>query len=161
MVVRRWTLLVPGLLLVKGWAPMSSPMTARLTRLSARKAEDPGALRRSVLVAPLVFSTSALAAADCTKDCVRNCIRVAPGNEEYCRAECDDYCAQPDREDGLSGSISADKGYVGLSSPLGGTVEYGQDRPPAPPGVFKDLLQPLDDRIRTLPPPPSSSNPEL
>lgn len=90
----------------------------------------------------------AAAAVDCETDCLSNCARVAPGNKAY-QDECTDYCQQPDRQDGLSGSVSSDKGYIGLASPLraGGTVEYGADRPPTPPPVVQRLLEPLKDRI--------------
>ena len=71
-------------------------------------------------------------AADCYSDCMANCERGAPGNKAYCVDNCEDYCEQTDREDGLSGSVNSNKGYVGLASPLklGATVEYGADRPP-------------------------------
>ena len=39
------------------------------------------------------------------QDCVQNCNRVAPASGGYCATTCDEYCEQPDREDGLSGSV--------------------------------------------------------
>ena len=88
--------------------------------------------RRGIAFGILAFGLPAAAKQDCIKDCVSNCLRVAPGNAGYCGSNCDEYCSQTDREDGLSGSVSSDKGYVGLSSPLrgGDTVEYGADAPP-------------------------------
>ena len=29
----------------------------------------------------------------CAKDCFRECDIVAPGNQQYCKTQCDDYCA--------------------------------------------------------------------
>lgn len=45
------------------------------------------------------INTAILLAApvDCKIDCLRNCSRVAPGNAEYCKGSCGDYCDQPDR----------------------------------------------------------------
>ena len=64
----------------------------------------------------------------------------------YCAQTCSDYCAQEDRQDGLSGSVSSEKAEVGLLSAYdlrakvtGQTPEgvvYGDDRPPALPDVF-------------------------
>ncbi|KAG7353155.1 Tat twin-arginine translocation pathway signal sequence protein [Nitzschia inconspicua] len=75
----------------------------------------------------------AWAVADCFEDCFKNCKKVAPKDPEYCIENCKDYCAQEDRKDGLSGSVSAERGEVGL---LGGTfgqgtVPKGEDRPPS------------------------------
>ncbi|KAJ1463307.1 hypothetical protein M885DRAFT_504959 [Pelagophyceae sp. CCMP2097] len=80
---------------------------------------------------------------DCFKDCSSNCARVYPGNGAYCTIECDDYCAQPDRRDGLSGSVSSEGGYVGLASPLrgGDTVEYGADAPPKLDALLPESLR--------------------
>ena len=72
---------------------------------------------------------SSNAAADCMTDCLKNCRRVAPKDNEYCVSNCNDYCDQPDRTDGLSGSISSTGGETGL---LGrGTVVRGEDKPPS------------------------------
>lgn len=68
------------------------------------------------------------AATDCFSDCFKNCKIIAPQNPEYCTSNCRDYCDQPDREDGLSGSVSSVKGEVGI---LGtSTVVKGDDKPP-------------------------------
>lgn len=72
-------------------------------------------------------------AADCFADCFKNCKTIAPKDLDYCKGNCQDYCEQPDRNDGLSGSVSASGGEVGL---LGGTfgqgtVPKGEDKPPA------------------------------
>ena len=64
----------------------------------------------------------AWAAPDCMSDCVKNCKAIAPKDTEYCLATCKDYCAQDDRTDGLSGSISSAGGEVGI---LGGTFGQG------------------------------------
>lgn len=81
----------------------------------------------------VVHPISALAAADCVTDCLKNCKKIAPKDEAYCVMTCKDYCSQEDRTDGLSGSVSADSGEVGI---LGGTwgqgtVPKGEDRPPS------------------------------
>merc|ERR1712194_473717 len=75
----------------------------------------------------------ALAAADCMKDCLENCLIIAPKDKSYCTDSCTAYCAQDDRNDGLSGSVSAANGEVGiLGGSFGqGTVLKGEDRPPS------------------------------
>lgn len=75
----------------------------------------------------------AFAAADCFADCMKNCKKIAPKDPDYCVMNCNEYCAQDDREDGLSGSISAANGEVGiLGGTFGqGTVPKGEDRPPS------------------------------
>lgn len=73
------------------------------------------------------------AQADCMTDCVKNCKVVVPNDtSNYCQDSCRDYCEQPDRRDGLSGSVSAEGGEVGiLGGTFGqGTVVKGQDKPP-------------------------------
>ena len=68
---------------------------------------------------------------DCTLDCTQNCLKVAPGSKEYCKMSCVDYCAQTDREDGLSGSISSNKGETGIfGGSIDGTTTAKDDRPP-------------------------------
>jgi len=76
---------------------------------------------------------SASAAADCVSDCLKNCKKIAPKDLDYCQATCSDYCAQDNRTDGLSGSVSASGGEVGiLGGTFGqGTVPKGDDRPPS------------------------------
>jgi hypothetical protein len=58
---------------------------------------------------------------------------LAPKDTVYCQESCRDYCDQPDRQDGLSGSVSAAQGEVGiLGGTFGtGTVVKGSDKPPA------------------------------
>merc|ERR1712071_639799 len=74
-------------------------------------------------------SPPADAAVDCFKDCFKNCKILAPKDPAYCTDNCKDYCDQPDREDGLSGSISSAKGETGI---LGtNTVVKGEDKPPS------------------------------
>jgi len=67
------------------------------------------------------------------KDCVKNCLIIAPKDKEYCTDSCTAYCAQDDRTDGLSGSVSAENGEVGiLGGSFGqGTVPKGEDKPPS------------------------------
>lgn len=73
------------------------------------------------------------AKADCFADCFKNCKAIAPKDLGYCKESCIEYCEQPDRQDGLSGSVSAEKGEVGiLGGSFGqGTVPKGEDKPPA------------------------------
>lgn len=118
----------------------------QLSTLAAPPKNRPrGALKRrhAIIGALLSIPTQALAGADCIKDCTTNCNRVSGGkNDAYCGVQCEDYCGQTDREDGLSGSVSSSKGYLGWSSPLrlGSTVEYGEDRPPTVSIIPKSLL---------------------
>jgi hypothetical protein len=78
------------------------------------------------------LSKPVIAKADCYTDCFKNCKILAPKDDIYCKESCTEYCNQDDREDGLSGSISSEKGEVGiLGGSFGtGTVVKGQDRPP-------------------------------
>lgn len=79
------------------------------------------------------FPTQASAKADCFADCLKNCKAIVPKDLAYCNEECTEYCSQPDRQDGLSGSVSSDKGEVGiLGGTFGtGTVVTGEDKPPS------------------------------
>lgn len=95
---------------------------------------------------------------DCIKDCTSNCNRVAPGNKPYCGLQCDDYCAQDDREDGLSGSVSSEGGEVGLTSyaRAGNTVPAGDDVPPKmdilPKAMLTDLMRGTEQKdLRVAP----------
>ena len=93
---------------------------------------------RRAFVAAILGSSAAIhhkpavAAVDCFTDCFQNCRAIAPKNLDYCQASCRDSCAQPDREDGLSGSVSSARGEVGiLGGSFGqGTVAKGEDKPP-------------------------------
>uniref|UniRef100_A0A7S2YJ77 Uncharacterized protein n=1 Tax=Entomoneis paludosa TaxID=265537 RepID=A0A7S2YJ77_9STRA len=76
----------------------------------------------------------AMAAKDCFQDCYSNCRKIVPNDKSnYCTDNCRDYCAQEDRQDGLSGSISSQSGEVGiLGGTFGtGTVVKGEDKPPS------------------------------
>eukprot|EP00555_Chaetoceros_dichaeta_P006487 CAMPEP_0198264340 /NCGR_PEP_ID=MMETSP1447-20131203/15304_1 /TAXON_ID=420782 /ORGANISM="Chaetoceros dichaeta, Strain CCMP1751" /LENGTH=182 /DNA_ID=CAMNT_0043953237 /DNA_START=95 /DNA_END=643 /DNA_ORIENTATION=+ len=65
---------------------------------------------------------------DCITDCLKNCKLIAPKDPGYCNDNCSAYCAQEDRADGLSGSVSSTGGETGI---LGtGTVVKGEDKPP-------------------------------
>ena len=49
-------------------------------------------------------------------------------NPQYCNDNCQAYCDQEDRRDGLSGSVSSEGGETGI---LGvNTVVKGEDKPP-------------------------------
>mmetsp|Transcript_23128 Transcript_23128/g.41478 ORF Transcript_23128/g.41478 Transcript_23128/m.41478 type:complete len:189 (+) Transcript_23128:75-641(+) len=65
---------------------------------------------------------------DCFKDCLKSCKLIAPKDPQYCQSNCEEYCKQEDRTDGLSGSVSSEGGEVGI---LGfNTVVKGEDKPP-------------------------------
>lgn len=57
-------------------------------------------------------------------------ILINQQDKEYCTDSCTSYCAQEDRTDGLSGSVSAANGEVGiLGGTFGqGTVAKGEDK---------------------------------
>jgi hypothetical protein len=90
----------------------------------------------SLVVTTTIASNPSLALAaqqaDCYTDCVQNCRALAPKDTAYCQESCRDYCDQTDRQDGLSGSIGAAQGEVGiLGGTFGtGTVVKGADKPP-------------------------------
>jgi hypothetical protein len=95
------------------------------------------------------FVPVAHAEEDCYADCLKNCKAIAPKDTEYCEFTCNDYCSQPDRKDGLSGSVSYEGGEVGiLGGTFGtGTVVKGQDKPPsvALPGL--DFTSPQGKKL--------------
>merc|ERR1719354_54736 len=77
----------------------------------------------------LSYPSDANAQPDCMSDCLKNCKLIAPKDTGYCLENCKSYCAQEDRTDGLSGSVSSDGGEVGI---LGrSTVVKGEDKPPS------------------------------
>jgi hypothetical protein len=114
--------------------PCESPTRRTLFRQCANTAA--AALVLATLSAPLLAQA---APADCYTDCFENCRALAPKDTVYCQESCRDYCEQPDRQDGLSGSVSAAQGEVGiLGGTFGtGTVVKGSDKPPtiALPGL--------------------------
>lgn len=69
------------------------------------------------------------APADCFKDCVKSCKAIAPKDPAYCNESCTEYCAQDDRTDGLSGSVSSTGGETGILGTY--TVIKGEDKPPS------------------------------
>jgi hypothetical protein len=109
--------------------------------MASRSPTNPSTSRRNILGkflavgAGVVMTTSpqsALAVPDCMMDCLKNCKKIAPKDPDYCNSSCSEYCAQEDRTDGLSGSVSAANGEVGiLGGSFGqGTVPKGEDKPP-------------------------------
>ena len=105
------------------------------------------ALAKTIGLLPVALAppSAANASKDCLQDCLENCNRVAPKNKAYCSSNCEGYCVQPDRRDGLSGSVDASGAEVGLISAYDLTarakgvsraVPYGEDRPPGLPDVF-------------------------
>lgn len=86
-----------------------------------------------MVLSNLAFAAPVQAKPDCFTDCNNNCKKVVPNDtSNYCRDSCIEYCAQPDRRDGLSGSVSSEGGEVGiLGGTFGqGTVVKGEDKPP-------------------------------
>mgnify|MGYP005839917155 CR=1 FL=1 len=125
---------------------LSSSAPRRLSSISSQPPPDTGVSRRGILEASVsgiamtllggltAFPSTADAAADCLKDCVKNCKQIVPNDtSNYCLVTCTDYCEQPDRTDGLSGSVSSEGGEVGiLGGTFGtGTVVKGEDKPPS------------------------------
>ena len=97
----------------------------------------------ATFMAALTMPTAASAKVDCVQDCLQNCARLAGGSLGYCKNSCLDYCDQPDRKDGLSGSVSSDGAEFGWASAFKNPfdkeqkgVVYGTDRPPGLPDVF-------------------------
>ena len=87
--------------------------------------------------------SAASAQVDCLQDCLQNCARLAGGSLGYCKDSCVDYCAQSDRKDGLSGSVSSDGAEFGWASSFKNPFDkeqkgmvYGSDKPPGLPDVF-------------------------
>lgn len=94
-------------------------------------------------ITALTAPQAASAAVDCLQDCLQNCARLAGGSKDYCKTSCLDYCAQTDRRDGLSGSVSSDGAEFGWASSFKNPfdkeqkgVVYGTDKPPGLPDVF-------------------------
>ena len=80
---------------------------------------------------------------DCLQDCLQNCARLAGGSLDYCKESCIDYCAQDDRRDGLSGSVSSEGAEFGWASSFKNPFDknqkptvYGDDLPPGLPDAF-------------------------
>ena len=110
-------------------------MNSKITRETTRRTWIDTIKAGAILITTqqlLLQSQAVSAKPDCYTDCYKNCIALAPKDNVYCSESCTDYCAQDDREDGLSGSISSEKGEVGiLGGSFGtGTVVKGQDKPP-------------------------------
>lgn len=74
-------------------------------------------------------TVAAQAAADCMTDCLKECKLIAPKDPDYCNVNCKSYCDQPDRTDGLSGSVSSAGGETGILGTT--TVVKGEDKPPS------------------------------
>lgn len=113
-----------------GLTVTSLPPTCSRTMATTNRRSVVASLWCGMSSFPLAASA---APADCMTDCVKNCKIVVPQDtSNYCQDSCRDYCDQPDRRDGLSGSVSAEGGEVGiLGGTFGqGTVVKGQDKPP-------------------------------
>lgn len=102
----KWILLLSTFFLEVGSLvrAYSSPQPRSVSRRTAL------ATAFSAIALPL----PAMAAPDCFKDCMKNCKLIAPKDPDYCLANCKGYCEQDDRSDGLSGSVSASSGEVGI-----------------------------------------------
>ena len=136
-------LLIVGALLVvvECWKIRSGPW-GRTSAATAGSLGSWDAVRRALAVAAtasalLLSPMVTLAVVDCQSDCVKNCLIAAPGSADYCKSSCTDYCEDPEREDGLSGSKSASKGETGI---FGGSIDGTtvKDLPPRSPVNFID-----------------------
>ena len=87
-----------------------------------------GVATASSILATTVVPATAVAEVDCFKDCFKNCQIIAPKDTDYCTQNCREYCAQGDRKDGLSGSVSSEGGETGILGTY--TVVKGEDKPP-------------------------------
>jgi hypothetical protein len=121
-------LLVSFVAVVQGLSngPLAATKNQKLFSRRAALVTTAQVMIGGALTAPL----PAFAAPDCLQDCMKECKKVAPKDPEYCLSNCNDYCAQEDRADGLSGSVSAASGEVGiLGGTFGqGTVPKGEDK---------------------------------
>ena len=93
----------------------------------------------AVAAALLLNMAGVQAAVDCQSDCFKNCALAAPGSRDYCVSTCEDYCADPERQDGLSGSKDGSRGETGL---FGGSIDATtiEDRPPQGPTFIDPAL---------------------
>jgi len=118
---------------------LPAALTTSLTSCMNRRAW----LSHAAAVCAALPPAAAFAAgADCLTTCRGNCNRLAGGSKAYCEESCLEYCAQDDRKDGLSGSVSTEGSEFGFASsfknpfaPQKPTV-YGDDKPPGLPDVF-------------------------
>uniref|UniRef100_A0A7S3LB29 Uncharacterized protein n=1 Tax=Amphora coffeiformis TaxID=265554 RepID=A0A7S3LB29_9STRA len=117
---------------IHAWS--STRTTTTTTSSSSSFSSRRAWLQKTAAVAVVLTTAPAAtwAAADCFQDCLKNCRQIAPKDMAYCNQNCQDYCDQPDRTDGLSGSVSSASGEVGiLGGAFGqGTVVKGEDKPP-------------------------------
>eukprot|EP00571_Detonula_confervacea_P017478 CAMPEP_0172303460 /NCGR_PEP_ID=MMETSP1058-20130122/4994_1 /TAXON_ID=83371 /ORGANISM="Detonula confervacea, Strain CCMP 353" /LENGTH=173 /DNA_ID=CAMNT_0013014281 /DNA_START=96 /DNA_END=617 /DNA_ORIENTATION=- len=122
-------------------SPLVQPSTSAVVMHDHASDNDTTSSRRSFMTnisataatlfsSAIVFGSSeANAATDCMSDCLQSCKLIAPKDPQYCQSNCQSYCDQPDRTDGLSGSVSSTGGEVGI---LGfNTVVKGEDKPPS------------------------------
>eukprot|EP00953_Heterococcus_sp_UTEX-ZZ885_P005331 3346-Heterococcus_DN1.PRE.1 len=91
--------------------------TALLTTPAAKLTARRSFLQSGFIAAAVIAAApvAVLAKEDCMKDCLRNCNKVAPGSPDYCKESCTDYCAETNRKDGLSGSVSDEGGEVSIA----------------------------------------------
>ncbi|GMH86683.1 hypothetical protein TrVE_jg7340 [Triparma verrucosa] len=122
---------------------LQHPPSPSSTSLSSKSSSP---IRRTLLTTSslsILFPlTSSAKEVDCLTDCVKNCKVLAPlDKSSYCLDSCTEYCADPEREDGLSGSKSSEKGEYGiLGGGFGqGTVTKGNDKPPQVKLPFLDF----------------------
>ena len=98
-------------------AALKLATTHALTRRSVSTA--------SIALLPLLHLQSAAAAdTTCTRDCLKECSGFAPGDPQYCRAECDSYCAA----DGAKGRNDVVRAEVSeAAQPAKGSPKNAQD----------------------------------
>lgn len=102
-------------------------LSSRPSTIFTRRASISLISSSGIIVTPF-FRQAQAKPTDCLKDCIKNCNLIAPKDASYCKETCESYCAQDDRTDGLSGSVSSTGGETGI---LGiGTVVKGGEKPP-------------------------------
>ena len=120
------------------WALASIPKRVTQVKLGTR-GPSIGSNVAAVAAALLINMAGVQAAVDCQSDCFKNCALAAPGSRDYCVSTCEDYCADPERQDGLSGSKDGSRGETGL---FGGSIDATtiEDRPPQGPSFIDPAL---------------------
>jgi hypothetical protein len=115
-------------------------LAERVFCLAGKQCRRQVLLKGIATLAPIITAAPPVSATkDCFLDCSQNCNRLAPKSGAYCTLTCRDYCEQPDRKDGLSGSVGSEGAEVGFRSAFDliskakgqvSGVPYGEDRPP-------------------------------
>jgi len=106
----------------------SASSSSSTTTAASRRSFLAVIISSSLICSDVLSPPKANAATDCFSDCLKSCKLIAPKDPQYCQSNCQEYCAQPDRTDGLSGSVNSTGGEVGILGIT--TVVKGEDKPP-------------------------------